>query len=144
MGTLQILNVGVGDIRVSFDRANPAETIRAQRIVKDMLRRGYALLVEIERNGEKAFERAIDFREDTNEYIIADFDPNQAEKADAVEHDHECGKGVDDGPKIKAEKNTAENDRSGDQSSNGAKRGRRRGVPADSTRAVAVARSAGG
>ena len=52
-GSIAILNVGAGDTRLSFDKANPAEAIRAARIVKDMLRRGYALLVEVERDGQK-------------------------------------------------------------------------------------------
>lgn len=47
-GSVGILNVGTGDIRLAFDKNNPAECIRAARIVKDMLRRGFALLVEVE------------------------------------------------------------------------------------------------
>ena len=47
-GTVQILNVAAGDIELRFDPANMGERIRASRIVTDMLRRGYALLVETE------------------------------------------------------------------------------------------------
>ncbi len=65
MGSVGILNVGAGDIVLTFDKNNPAEAIRAGRIVTDMLRRGYALLVEVERDGEKCFERALDFDEKT-------------------------------------------------------------------------------
>src|SRR5262249_36187139 len=85
MGTVGILNVGAGDTKLVFDRDNPQEMIRAARIVKDMLRRGYALLVEVERNGKKAYERVREFRDDTCEYIIADFDPVEAECADQEE-----------------------------------------------------------
>lgn len=47
MGQIGILNVGAGDTKISFDKNNPAERIRSARIVTDMLRRGYALLVEV-------------------------------------------------------------------------------------------------
>lgn len=72
MGEISILNVGTGDIRVVFDNKNVAETIRAQRIVIDLLKRGYALLVEVERDGEKRWERAVAFDETKNEYVIVD------------------------------------------------------------------------
>src|SRR6266446_2321255 len=76
-GEVRILNVGTGDIKLIFDKNNPAEMIRSARIVKDMIRRGYALLIEVERpDGTKLYQRAWDFKEDTYEYIIADFDPN--------------------------------------------------------------------
>ena len=47
MGQIGVLNVGAGDTKLSFDKNNPAEMIRSARIVTDMLRRGYALLVEV-------------------------------------------------------------------------------------------------
>lgn len=85
--TIGILNVGAGDTKISFDPTNPAECIRAARIVKDMLRRGYALLID---SGKKDKEdrpihvRALDFDERTYEYIIADLDPLAAERADQI------------------------------------------------------------
>jgi len=134
-GTVGILNVGAGDTRLSFDPKDPAECIRAARIVRDMLRRGYALLIEVERKGVKKFERALDFDDKTSSYIIADLDPVAAEKADKEEREH--------GP---AEETKARQD-----SKRGAKvdraRGKgngRRAIKASGTRAVAVARSAGG
>jgi hypothetical protein len=92
-GSVSILNVGEGDTKLSFDPSNPAERIRAARIVKDMLRRGYALLVEAEVDGRKVYQRATDFREDVCEYIIADLDPTQAAQADRQEqapHENEA------------------------------------------------------
>lgn len=68
-GTLDILNVGAGDVTITFDKSNPAEAIRAKRIIKDMLRRGYALLVKME---DGSYQRAKSFDENTAEYIIAD------------------------------------------------------------------------
>src|SRR6266702_4041991 len=86
-GEVAVLNVGAGDVKLSFNNSDPAETIRAGRIVKDMLRRGFALLVEVERGGERRFERALDFDEGKSQYVIADFDPVEADKVDAVERE---------------------------------------------------------
>lgn len=72
-GTVAVLNVGEGDLKISFNSDDPADVIRAKRIIKDMLRRGYALLIETE-DGKHA--RVHEFDENTCEYIIADFDPD--------------------------------------------------------------------
>lgn len=72
MGTLSILNVGAGDIKLTFDHANAAEAIRAKRMLQDMIRRGYALLVEV----DGKYQRALSFDSTVGEYLIADFDPN--------------------------------------------------------------------
>ena len=84
-GCLEILNVGAGDVKINFNTADVSETIRAKRIITDMLRRGYALIVEVERDGQKAYERVQAFDEARGEYIIADFDPQVAEIEDAFE-----------------------------------------------------------
>jgi hypothetical protein len=70
-GVLEILNVQGGEVKIVFDPADPKETIRAKGIVTDMLRRGYALVVEIERDGETAYERVQKFDAATGEYLIA-------------------------------------------------------------------------
>lgn len=130
-GTVGILNVGAGDTKLSFDKSNPAERIRAARIVKDMLRRGYALLIEVEIGGEKKFTRATDFDENVCEYVIADFDP-----VVASEHDQE------------EEERGSEEVKAGEAPAAPAKARRGRAatkrIDAGSTRAVAVARTAGG
>ena len=160
IGSVAILNVGAGDTKLSFDCANPSEAIRAARIVKDMLRRGYALLVEVERDGKKAFERALDFREDTGEYIIADFDPVAAYEADTNEmashaynsetrksvSEREQRRGLDDGPSIAIKAGDEDGPAAAEPPApqGGAKRRGRKAIPASGTRAVAVARSAGG
>lgn len=136
-GSVGILNVGSGDTKLSFDPKNPAERIRAARIVKDMLRRGYALLIE-HPSGSGTYTRALDFNEEVCEYVIADFDPITAAEADAQEEQDvqqgEASAGATQG-------STAEVAPRG--------RGRppgsgRKTVPADATKAVAVARIAGG
>ena len=79
-GQLGILSVGAGDIKLSFDPKNPAERIRAARVVTGMLRSGYALLIAVPDpgGGEPTYQRATAFDEATCEYIIADFDPTAA------------------------------------------------------------------
>lgn len=136
-GTLSILNVYEGDVKITFDNTNPAEKIRAKRIVTDMIRRGYALLIEI----DGAYQRALDFDETVGEYIIADLDAsyskdgraNQSTKTTQEEPD-------DDGDQeeAKAEEETAA------PAPKKWGRGRRRRVSMESTNAVAIARSAGG
>lgn len=124
-GTVGILNVGAGDTKLSFDKSNPVERIRAARIVKDMLRRGYALLVETEVKGKKCFTRALDFDEDVCEYIIADFAPDGAQ---------EGTHGEEQVPEPAATAPTPDP----------AKRAGRKRVKAEESRAVSVARTAGG
>jgi len=138
-GEVGLLNVGTGDIRLSFDPNNPAERIRAARVVKDMLRRGYALLVEHEINGVKGFRRALDFDENTYEYVIADLDPLAAAAADAEEPKH---------VQVQEERSSATAEPAANPpvaapAPTPNKRGRKR-VPVESARAVAVARTAGG
>lgn len=123
IGQVGILNVGTGDTKLSFDPKNPAERIRAARIVTDMLRRGYALLVEIERKGVKSYQRIEKFDEKKCEYIIADFDPIIAQEADENEETEtqETPSPPKASPKIKT-----------------------RAIKAESTKAVGVPRRAGG
>jgi hypothetical protein len=134
-GELSILNVGDGDTKITFDKRNVGETIRAKRIITDMLRRGYALVVEVERKGEKAYERVQAFDEKTGEYIIADLDPVKAEET------------IND-PKLKpsaAESGLCDCGRQAHH--RGACKGKRHGtsrLPMATTKATGIGRSAGG
>jgi hypothetical protein len=126
-GVLEILNVQGGDVKITFDKENPQETIRARRIVTDMLRRGYALVVEIERDGEKKYERAQGFDEKTGEYLIADFDPTLAQEVDVQDEA------------------SALRDAHASPESPKAKRGRpTKRLPMETTKATGIGRSAGG
>lgn len=55
IGELAILNVAAGDTKLSFDPANKAEVQRASAIVEDMLKRGFALLIQIGEDEEGQF-----------------------------------------------------------------------------------------
>lgn len=135
-GEVGILNVGAGDTKLSFDPKNPAERIRAARIVKDMIRRGYALLVETN-PGSGVYVRAIDFKEDVCEYVIADFDPVTAAEADAQEEQQNGHQQGEAGEGTAPATGTPAPARRG-------RKPRERSIPAESARAVSVARSAGG
>lgn len=127
MGTLSILNVYEGDVKITFDTKDAAETIRARRMIQDLVRRGYALLIEV----DGAYQRAIDFDEKVGEYIIADFDSSYRPKTQGEDEKN----GEEESQEAKAE--TPPKIRS--------QRGRpRKRIAMESTNAVAVARSAGG
>lgn len=133
-GEVGILNVGAGDTKLSFDPANEADRIRAARVVKDMIRRGYALLVEVEEDGKKINRRVHDFDDTKFEYIIADFDPLAAKAADDQERTDE-------------EAISPATPQSGGEMATPARPGRgkyKRRIPAHSARAVAVPHIAGG
>ena len=68
VGQLEVLSVGHGHIRIKFDKDDAVEIERARRIIADMLRRGYVLLVE--HDGKMQRVRRFDIK--TDEYIVAD------------------------------------------------------------------------
>lgn len=144
-GTVGILNVGAGDTKLTFDKDNPIETARAARIVTDMIRRGYVLFVEVVEDGKKVFRRALNFDERTAEYIIADLDPLKAQEVDNADaaartsdEPQVARGGLDDGPAVEAEQVPSP--------SLPKRRGRppTKRVPASSTKAISVGRTAGG
>lgn len=117
-GTVAVLNVGDGDTRLSFDKDNPAERERASRIVADMLKRGYAILVQVgEKEGKPLFQRADAFDPDTCEYIIAG-GPDEAINIGESPAEPK--------PKKRARRSSSSR------------------IPAETTRTVAVGRTAGG
>lgn len=140
-GSVGILNVGAGDDKLVFDPKDPASMIRGARIVKDMIRRGYALLVAVPNpaGGEPTYQRAYDFREDTCEYIIADLDPDAAQTDERTDE------------KAPSQTDDATQDAVGAEApASHSRPAKRRGRPslkrvsAGSAKVVAVSRTAGG
>lgn len=82
MGKLSCLSVNDGDIEISFDTEDCAEAIRAKRIITDMLKRGYALLIKM---ADGRYVRAHEFDEKQGVYVIADYDPQEEIKTDDKE-----------------------------------------------------------
>ena len=68
-GSLEILNVGAGHLKIEFNKANPAEVARAKRMVEDMLQRGYAIFVHAEKGRLLPVRR---FDPKTAAYIVED------------------------------------------------------------------------
>ncbi len=137
MGTLEILNVSEGDVKISFDTNDAPEAIRAKRIIQDMLRRGYALLVEV----EGKYQRIRSFDEAKGEYVIADFDAIEALNADMDEADRRLA--------LKREMDDKAADRSQDHMQTPPISKPRRGrpskrLPMHKTKATAVAPRVGG
>lgn len=119
-GDVGILNVGLGDTKVSFDKSKPAERDRAAAVVTDMLQRGYAILVQVgEKDGKPIYMRGDSFDPETCEYIIVGL-PERYQDEEKAEQEPA------DAPQ---------------PSRRGRKPGRK---DASKTTAVAVARSAGG
>lgn len=115
-GQTDILNVAGGHIDVNFDPKDPIERARAARIVKDMIRNGFVLFIEVTEGEEKKTVRALDFDENVSRYIIADVVDPQPESLD----DPSLGD-----PPSRPKKKT-------------------KTVPAEDVRAMAVGRTAGG
>lgn len=69
MGRLDVLNCGEGHLEVRFEANDPIETARAERIIQDMLRRGYALFVH---GTDETLIRVKEFDAKKGVYIIAD------------------------------------------------------------------------
>lgn len=115
-GSLSILNVGAGDIHITFETGDPDEVRNAVSMLLDMQKRGYAILVAMP-DGTYARAQSIDGQR--GDYIVRTNNDTS-----------EPGPGSlpgDDQPKK----------RSG-------RRSRDVRLPVTGTRAVGVARSAGG
>jgi len=65
---VSVLNCGAGDMTFSFDGKDPLECARAERVIKDMLKRGYLLFAKV----KDKLTRVLEFDAKTHEYIIAD------------------------------------------------------------------------
>lgn len=131
LGAVSVLSVGEGDLTLNFDKSKPAERARAQRIVSDMLARGYAILIQVgEQNGEPIYQRAKAFDPETCEYLIVGLADDEAVALGGTE--------TEGAPSATAEAEPAPTQK---------RRGRppkMHRVPAERTRTVAVARTAGG
>ena len=68
-GYLEVLNIGRGDMKFTFDKDDVQETERAKRCVEDMLRRGYSIFVE---HDDGKMSKVKSFDAENEEYIIAD------------------------------------------------------------------------
>lgn len=68
-GLLEILNVGFGDMKLTFNKHDESETAKARRAVEKMLKDGYAILIE---NPDHTYSRVQAFDPATDCYIVGD------------------------------------------------------------------------
>ena len=129
LGSVAVLSVGDGDLALTFDKSKPVERERAAQVVTEMLERGYAILIQVgEKDGEPVYQRAKGFDPETCEYLIVGA-PDAVGALPAAPSRALVPEVVETGPR---------------------RRGRPRKhdiptrVPAERTRTVAVARTAGG
>lgn len=126
-GELAILNVGAGDTKLTFD-GDPAEVEKNARIVEDMIRRGFVLLIEVGSNDKgPIYQRAKAFDPETLEYIVA------GTTTEGTGHEEAAAASSPKERKPAARPQTR-----------GAAKARTSRVPARTARAVGVARTAGG
>ena len=72
-GEIGILNVGAGHDKIKFDPSDSQSMKRASKIVQDMLKLGYAILIETsDDQGGTTTKRVKRFDSNTYEYIIGE------------------------------------------------------------------------
>jgi hypothetical protein len=71
IGKLSILNVGEGDLTIKFDDKNEIEKARAAKIIGDLIKQGYAIMVQTGTDDRgPLYRRAQAFDPATNEYVV--------------------------------------------------------------------------
>lgn len=143
-GTVSALSTSLGHLKLSFDPNDPVERLRAARVVTDMLRRGYALMIEVVKpDGEKAFQRVQSFDEERCEYIVADLDPSASEQGQQFE---QLGRLVADKLQdvLYVDSEGQVSEEIPVQKSRGRPKKSTKRLPAETSKVVAVARTAGG
>lgn len=111
VGEVGILNVGAGDTKLTFDPSKPDEVKKSAKIVRDMIRRGFVLLIEVGKDdqGEPLYRRAKGFDEKTAEYIIAGMasDTEQNDDEESASPPRSRAKGKEKSVRIPAARTTA-------------------------------------
>lgn len=81
-GILSVLNVGAGDIRVTFNQHDRGERDKALAMLQDMQKRGYAILVQLD---DGTYVRAKEIDAARGCYIVQLPDGGSHEAAEPVE-----------------------------------------------------------
>lgn len=134
-GSLSVLNCGAGDLKLHFDPTDPIEAARAERVVLDMLRRGYCLFVE---DDQGKLHRAVGYDPTAKSYLITDVPSPSTVEAIGPENGEPIT--LEPGADISDIGDSVENPK---PSKPGRKKGRI-AVSAATTRATAFAPTAGG
>lgn len=124
-GELSVLNVGAGDINITFNNADADEVGKARQVITDMQKAGYAIMAQMP---DKSYQRIESFDPARNAYIVVVLAPETGAVVEAVTDAEVLPKKRGGRPK-------------------GARKGvdfDRVALPVQQTRAVGIARSAGG
>ncbi len=117
-GSLCVLNVGAGDIRVTFNQQDKGESAKAIKMLQDMQARGYFIAVELP---DGSYTRVQQVDASRGRYVITV--PEEAQVP----------------PEAEPVKPTRYS-----KGGNGRRAGKRVSVPVSKSKAIGVARSAGG
>lgn len=66
-GSLSVLNVGAGDIEIVFNQHNQDEVDKALRMLNDMQKRGYAILIRLD---DGSYTRVTEIDATRGRYIV--------------------------------------------------------------------------
>lgn len=69
LGQIDILNVGLGDLKVRFNPNDPADVEKAQSMIEKMLRQGYAICIE---EPDGTYKRVKRFDKKRDCYIVTE------------------------------------------------------------------------
>lgn len=137
IGGLDVLNCNLGDLKLSFDPANPVQMDRAKRAVRDMLRRGYVIFVEV----DGKLHRVKQFDESKCEYIITDAPGVESDDDDNESTLQEQGEAATESSQEELPEREASSKSAGKKGGKGKSTKR---VPAAGAKATSIAPRAGG
>ena len=81
-GGLDILNVGLGDLKVRWNPLDAADRAKAKKMIQDLMRQGYAILIE---EPDGSYKRATRFDPDRDCYIVTEVVRGEEQSAEASE-----------------------------------------------------------
>ena len=81
---ISVLKCGAGDMTFSFDPNDPLECARAERVVQDMLKRGYLLFAKV----DDKYTRVLEFDAAKHEYVVADGPMAEPSRSDEAAQPH--------------------------------------------------------
>jgi hypothetical protein len=133
VGCLEVLSVGKGDLKLTWDRDNPDDVDKARKTIEEMLRKGYSIFVET----DDGPSRVTDFNPKRMTYIITEIADGTELPAAPVRP------ALPAGAPVKPDEIMSPKKRGRPKGSTN-KRTRQREVPVAGSRATAVGKTSGG
>jgi hypothetical protein len=76
-GVLEVLNAGLGDVKVTFEGKSPYEIANDILMIRDMMKQGYAIMVQLE---DGSYKRVRSVNEKHQTYVIRTEKSEKAER----------------------------------------------------------------